>query len=524
VPIAAALGAAAYVLVVIAPIAALAAATVPRLARDPRLALLAWPSERLPLLLRSVALAGLVAAAGTVVGVLVALVLWRRRSGRLGAARWGLVALAVVPAYVHALAWSDALAALAGLAAGPGTTVWMASGWWVAAWVQLMALLPLSVGLCLLALETVPDEAVEAGRLYRADTVVLRSIVLPLARPALLVAATVVFVLALLDYSVPSLFRVNVYALAVFARFSAGYDPIETFLTALPIVVVALVAVVVSQSRLRRVAQRPVRRGAVPMRPMAWPRWLRLAIAGACTVVALQILVPVAALSGRLGSPRALVDTLAGARSEASVSIVVAGLAAAVCVPLALAAARGMAAGGADSRLWWLLATVPLAIPASLVGVALIAVWNRPGLASVYGGLAMPVLAGAARFAPLAALAVFAHERRLDRMLLDAERVHRPSAIRGWLEVRLTLLAPGLLAAICVAFALTLGELGATVVVAPPGRQTLTVKIFNYLHYGASDAVAGLCLAMAALALAAGAAAVLAPGWTRRAERGEGGP
>jgi len=70
--------------------------------------------------------------------------------------------------------------------------------------------------------------------------------------------------------------------------------------------------------------------------------------------------------------------------------------------------------------------------------------------------------------------------------------------------VRLPLLLPGLLAGASLVFALTLGELGATLIVAPPGQSTLTLRIYNYLHYGASDVVAGLCLAMLLFTLAAG--------------------
>jgi iron(III) transport system permease protein len=72
------------------------------------------------------------------------------------------------------------------------------------------------------------------------------------------------------------------------------------------------------------------------------------------------------------------------------------------------------------------------------------------------------------------------------------------------------MLVPGLLAAAGIVFALTTGELGATLLVAPPGQATLTIRIYNFLHYGASSVVAGLCLMMAVTILIAGIIAVLA--------------
>jgi iron(III) transport system permease protein len=79
---------------------------------------------------------------------------------------------------------------------------------------------------------------------------------------------------------------------------------------------------------------------------------------------------------------------------------------------------------------------------------------------------------------------------------------------------------PGFVAAACVVFALAAGELGATLVVAPPGQATLTMRIYNYLHYGASQTVAGLCLIMASTALGAGVAALFGiRGWARLCAR-----
>ena len=76
---------------------------------------------------------------------------------------------------------------------------------------------------------------------------------------------------------------------------------------------------------------------------------------------------------------------------------------------------------------------------------------------------------------------------------------------------------PALAAAWLLAFAVALGELGATILVAPPGVSTLSILIFGLLHYGVQDRVAGLCLALLALSSAVlAAAAALLWFWYRR--------
>jgi iron(III) transport system permease protein len=506
-----------YVAIVFGPVVALVAAalSVP-LSGHPGAIGLMLPGVPWLVFARSVGLAVGVAAVCASVGTLVATALWRYRRGRAAQLRWLVLVLAPVPAYVHALAWSSAAVVVGRWLGSLGVPDIVLSGATKALWVEAMAMLPLSTALSLLALETVPRELVDAGRMHVSDIRLFRVIGLPLAGPLILAGAGVVFVLSLLDYSVPALFQVNVYSLAVFAEYSARNDPVRALLMALPLIVVAVAVMLASQGGLRRVAHRPERPRSESALRFAWPRWFVVAQAAACAVFALHIAVPLVALTSATGSLGVLGATLASSNREIWFSFAVALAAAVLCLPLAMAAARQLLRRDRVGRLWWLLVTVPLAIPAPLIGIGLIALWNRPHLPGVYGSAAMPVLASLARFTPFAAIIVMSQLRRIDPLLIDAARVLGGGGLRPWLRVRLPLLLPGLLAAACVAFALTLGELGATLLVAAPGDQTLTMRIYNYLHFGASDAVAGLCLAMALAAIAAGLLAMLVlTAWSR---------
>jgi len=57
---------------------------------------------------------------------------------------------------------------------------------------------------------------------------------------------------------------------------------------------------------------------------------------------------------------------------------------------------------------------------------------------------------------------------------------------------------PALAVAWLIGLALALGELTASILVVPPGVQTLSIHIFNLVHYGAEVEVAGICLALTA--------------------------
>jgi iron(III) transport system permease protein len=181
-----------------------------------------------------------------------------------------------------------------------------------------------------------------------------------------------------------------------------------------------------------------------------------------------------------------------------------------ICLPIALAVARELVVSRKWEKLIWLLVITPLAIPPSLIGIGLITIWNRPLVFQVYGTGIMPVLAGLARFTPIAVIVLAAQLRSLNPLFIDAARILQTNRWQTWKQIWLPMLAPGFLASAGIVFALTLGELGATLLIAPPGQATLTIRIYNFLHYGASSVVAGLCLMMAVVIFIAGTITAIA--------------
>jgi ABC-type Fe3+ transport system permease subunit len=65
---------------------------------------------------------------------------------------------------------------------------------------------------------------------------------------------------------------------------------------------------------------------------------------------------------------------------------------------------------------------------------------------------------------------------------------------------------------------LSLGELGAGKLVETPGSQTFAHQVFNQMHYGVTNHVAGLCLVLLGL-VGLGSAAVALVGMRRRPDR-----
>ncbi|HEY8394860.1 MAG TPA: molybdate ABC transporter permease subunit [Thermaerobacter sp.] len=186
-------------------------------------------------------------------------------------------------------------------------------------------------------------------------------------------------------------------------------------------------------------------------------------------------------------------------------------------LPLAVALARP---GWRGRGLVDVLVTLPLALPPTVLGFYLLQLIGRTG---PIGWLTQRLLGTTLIFTPAAAvlaaavvgLPLFVQPARAALEEIPAE-VHEAAAIdgaTGWDHLRyitLPLAWPGIFTGILLAFTRSLGEFGATLMVAGniPGRtQTLSLAIYSAVQAGREDLAARLALlltAVAALSLWAG--------------------
>ena len=173
-------------------------------------------------------------------------------------------------------------------------------------------------------------------------------------------------------------------------------------------------------------------------------------------------------------------------------------LAVLIGIPLAAGIVSLMPKENYAKNVFWILVTLSLAIPSSLIGMGLLTLFAATTIGPILG-LLLPVFAGIVRFLPVAIIIISAQVHMIDPVLMDAARFVGDISSASYRKVVGPMIAPGIFIAAVFLFALTLGELGATLLVAAPGHQTLTMKIYNYLHYGSFSAVAGLSVLMAGI-------------------------
>lgn len=375
----------------------------------------------------------------------------------------------------------------------------------------------------------------ESARLARGRGGVARVAARSLLPPAA-GAALLVFAVTLTEFAVPQLLRVRTIGEPIYERIQEG-DPSGAAaigLALLPLVVAAgaVGAFVLARSRSASLAGLE---GEVPKFAGRGggngSDLLAALMSGAATlpglmlpIISLTWLAVTAALppAPEVGPNRVMrasgfFDSLRGAwdlaHDDAIRTVVLAAIAATIATGTGIAVARL-----AGRQKWGPLIGclgAALAVPAPVVGLGLIALWDRAATTAVYQGQAVVLLGWLARFLPVAVLLAQAALARVPPELEAAAALAGRGPFGRLIAVVLPAAAPGLVAAWLAVYVLSATEVGATVLVAPPGRPLLAPSVLNLIRRGQDPEIAA-CQALLLIVVALPLLPLAARIWFRR--------
>lgn len=456
------------------------------------------------LLLNSTLLGAGTAALASLIGSPLGLLLARADLPAKRLLRLALVAPLVIPPYILALAWIY-LGGSAGLVAQMfgrdllSDYTYSLTG---AIVVLGISLYPLSMLATEAAARRVEASLEEAALIVARPRRVLLRVTLPLIAPHIAAAALIIFVLALAEFGAPGLLRVNVFTTEVFTAFAALYDFGAATASAIPLLLITLiigflVKLIIGERLLA------TRRGSRSGLPMKLGRWRAVVALGLFILLATCVLLPLLALAFEAGQFNRIIGAVKGAGVSITNSLVLSSIGATLIVTVA--AFLGYSRARSQSRLRgvvdlaWI---VIFAVPSTVVGVGLIGLWNRPGpLAAVYTSPAIIVVGYLARFLPVSALILAASARQIPGSFEEAAEVAGAGWPRTFARIVFPQMRTGIIAAWVVCFIFAFGELGATILVAPPGESTLPIRIYTIIANTPSSEVAALALMQAGVIL-----------------------
>ncbi len=368
------------------------------------------------------------------------------------------------------------------------------------------------------AVRSVSSRFEESARLVASPIRVWLKIMLPLIAPPLAASLLVVFVLAVSDFAVVGLLRVRVYTTEVFTAFAALYDFSLATMTALPLAAIAAGTSLIALEFIRRPS---VNRSDRSPGGLTWSDKRQKVGTFALGVSAIAIVSPAivaVVLEGRNGRlPFGDGVSLDSFRNSVIWSAVAATLVVCVGAPLGYwrARVRSRIAHTADA-LWVTL----FAVPATILGVGIIAMWNRPGIFGAFHRTeAAIVMAYLSRFLPLGALLCAGFLQRVPAGSEEAAILSGASWTRTFVRIVLPVVRNGLMAVWLLIFVLVSGDVALTILLAPPGESNLPVRAYTLIANAPTGDVARL--AMMQIVISACSLAIMAILLRVRQERRE---
>ncbi|MBX3727635.1 MAG: ABC transporter permease subunit [Candidatus Sumerlaeia bacterium] len=489
----------------------------PSLASPQRLARLGWNSLRL---------AGGAVVLAMLLAVPVAVTATRLGRGRL------LLALACLPLFIPPTVLAVAAVRLLGpagmltrLIAGqeyvfpvteqllgppsalPGAPIYTL---WGGALVLAWGYAPLAVLALVAVLRRAGVDAEEHALLHTGPLGVLARVTLPMAAGGALAGGALVFLFALTDLAVPEALRsLPVLVAEVYVQFGVYFDTRAALMACGVLAVLAGGAAGLAGWLATRTGlggadtetedptpvRLPTTAGTRMVKGSGW-------VLGVVPVAA-AVFVLVWTATGPEGPAAVWRIVWSTARDEFFFTLALGGLLAVLAagvgglVGWALAAARRPAA-------WRVVVLVPLVLPAPVLAVGMQVLLRRPpgslplglddGLAALSQTHAPLLAVWLLRFAPVVALLVERALRRVGPETLAAAALDGAGTCATARWLLLPACWPALAGGALATFAFTLGEVGAAVLLLPPGTTTLGVRLLTLMHFAPTGQVSALCL------------------------------
>ncbi|MGW2763747.1 ABC transporter permease [Streptomyces sp. NPDC001275] len=375
----------------------------------------------------------------------------------------------------------------------------------------------------------------EAARMLGASPLAAwRKVTLPALAPAVAAAALMVFLFTFTSFGVVQILGGPTFStleVEIYRQTSEIFDlATAAVLTILQFAAVgAILAVHAWTVRRRETALKLVDASLTARRPRGAGQWTLLA--GVLATIAVLVVLPLAVLVQRsltapgFGYYRALTNadggtflvapidavgtSLSYAAAATAIAVVIGALAAAALTRLPHSRLRsngGTPIVGRLVRGFDALLMLPLGVSAVTVGFGFLIALDRPPLDLRQSWILVP-LAQALVGVPFVVRTMLPVLRAVDVRLREAAAVLGASPWRVWREVDLPLVRRALLIAAGFAFAVSLGEFGATVFIARPDRPTLPVAVARLigrpgdLNYGQAMALSTILMVVCAVAL-----------------------
>jgi len=451
--------------------------------------------EKVRLICSSLVISFIASTFSLIIGVTLAFLIARTNLSFRRVLKFILFIPFFIPPYIQAYAWTLLLGkrGIINIAAmklfslsRPLFTIYGVKG---VIFILALSYFPVVLFLALVGLESWDPSLEESCSLYCSRNKVARYVSFPLIKPYLISGFILSFIFSLSQFSVPALLEVKTYSVDLFAQISSFFNESRVALNSMPLFAITALLVYLLSKMLQKgyyfITPAKTDERKIDLNKTGQFFGLSFSL----IIVLLSIVFPLGELIFQTKSVNILFKAIASSKDAIIFSVLIAFIAATIIAALSFF----LASKSANTRMELPLKVASaslLMIPAAIMAIGMIKLWNHKISEFIYSSPVMIIFVFVALFISYGIFVLLSNFKQVDRSLEEAASLcgaGRPMVIK---KVLYPLLKPGLWFSWIIAFTLCLGELTATILVIPPGRETISLRTFSLMHYGESSFIA----------------------------------
>jgi len=340
---------------------------------------------------------------------------------------------------------------------------------------------PLSMLIIGSALSNINAQLEESGFMITNFRSVILKIILPLIKPALISSFVLVFIFSISEFSVPAFFGVKVFTTEIFTQFSAFYNHSLAILQSALLIIICVSLLFAERKHIADAPFLSVSGQGTSSKFYSLKSWNLLSILFLFGWFFISVILPFIILfvQSFKGGTSKFFQAFKLLLPTFGNSIGLAFMGALIIVFVGFTAAY-LSAKHTRKLFDWLLLII-FAIPSTIFGISLIKFYNHPILDFIYSSYAIILIGYVGKFSFISAKLIANAIKQIPDSLDEAAQIEGISFFTRLRKILIPLIMPTLFVAFIISFIFSLGELGTTIMLYPPGTEIMPIKVFTIM-------------------------------------------
>jgi len=344
---------------------------------------------------------------------------------------------------------------------------------------------PLSMLIIGSALSNINAQLEDAGFMITNFRSVIIKIMLPLIKPALFTSFVLVFIFSISEFSVPAFLGIKVFTTEIFTQFSAFYNHSLAILQSALLISICIFLLFADRKHIADAPFLSIDGKGTSNKSYNIKNRNMLILLFLLAWFFISVVFPFVVLfiqSFKDGTSKfaqafeLLIPTFSnsiGLAFSGALIIVIVGFTAAY---LSIRKSETKKKKSFD----WLLLII-FAIPSTIFGISLIKFYNTPILDFIYSSYAIILIGYVGKFSFISAKLIGNAIKQIPNSMDEAAQIVGITFFTRLRKILIPLIMPTLFVSFIISFIFSLGELGTTIMLYPPGTEIMPIKVFTIM-------------------------------------------